>query len=227
MKAILSGLIVDAKGKLGDMVAAHNHYGLFFRERRDTPPNHSPYWISIRDQTIALSVEWRTLTQSVRDSWNQGAKLFRRSDSLGQAYYQTGLNFYVGTNINRFLCGLPTIYTPPTPLALPYFTSLSLSANSAIPEKIISFTPAIDTAYKVKLWLTKAINAGINRAFHQYRLLELLDNSFLSGSNIESTFVSRFTSSGNSGDKIFVKAIFVHKASGLVGQPIYATSIIF
>jgi hypothetical protein len=226
MKAILSGLVSDCNGKLGDIVACHNHYGLFFRTRIDTPPNYSPYWIAIRDKTISLSQEWRTLAQSVRDAWNEGAKLFRRSDYLGQPYYQTGLNFYVGNNLNRWFCGESTSYVPPAPIAVPLFQSLSLAADSGTPDKLLIFSPAISSSYKIKLFVSQPLNAGRNKAFHYYRLLKMLDDSFASGDSIESDFVTRFGVSGSAGEKIFVKSIFVHKASGLVGQPIYCSSII-
>lgn len=226
MKVIFSGLIVDARCKLGDVVASRNHYGTFFRVRRDTPPNNSPYWIAIRDQAEALSAEWRTLSEETRVSWNNAAKIFLRSDALGLPYYQTGLNFFVGNNINRYFCGDSESYTPPAPVAVPNFETLSLTANSSVPEKKVFFTPAITSAYKIKLFCTAALHAGIYRAFHQYRLLMMLDESFVSGSDIESDFVTRFLSSGPAGDKVFLKAIFVHRPSGLVGQAIYTNSII-
>jgi hypothetical protein len=226
MKAILSGLIVDAKGKVGDLVAAHNHYGLFFRKRIDTPPSGSAYWEAIRDQTIALSAQWRTLSESERGSWNEAAKLFRRSDSLGLPYYQTGLNFFVGNNLNRWFCGDASVLSPPSPVAVPIFDSLSLSSNSVVPEKILTFSPMISSLYSIKLFVTNALNAGINRAFHQFRLLKMLDSSVESGYDLESDFVARFGESGDQGKKIFLKAIFVHRPSGLAGLPIYASSII-
>jgi hypothetical protein len=226
MKVLLSGFVSDLNNKCGDIVASHNRYGLFFRERKDTPASGSTYWTVIRDQTILLSNNWALLTENERLMWNLSARDFKRSDNLGIPYYQSGFNFFVGTNLNRWFCSEAQLNEPPAPVYVPLFESLYLVADSSGPSKVLNFTPTINAAYKVKLWCTNALSAGITRAFHQYRLLSLLDDSFTSGDSFESDFMSRFLSSGSSGLKIFVKAIFVHKATGLVGQPIYADTII-
>ncbi len=226
MKFVLSALISDAQGKCGDIVASHNRYGLFFRERRDTPANNSPYWHTIRNQSELLSAQWSALLESERKAWNEGCRLFIRRDSMGQQYYQSGMNFFCGTNMNRFLCGDPTITTPPLPTYVPLFESLSIIATTAPDSKILNFTPAISPAHKVKLWLTTGLSAGITRAFHQFRLLTLLDDSFLSGDDIEPIYSARTWTPGPTGNKLFVKAIFIDRASGLAGQPIFSSTII-
>lgn len=226
MKILLSGLIANAKGKCGDIVISHNHYGLFARERINTPATNSHYWTDIRDHILLLNVAWSALPQYNRDCWNSNAKLFARSDSIGQQYHQTGFHMYIGTNINRWFCGEISLSMPPVPTFVPRFENIVLAADSTVPEKILTFTPAINAAYMVKLWVSKALHAGISKAFHQFRMLMLLDDLDLTGIDIESDFVTRFLTSGSAGEKVFIKSIFVHKATGLVGQPTYTDSII-
>jgi len=210
----------------GQVTASHNRYGLFLMTRKATPASGSSYWHTIRDQGKLISKNWKILTEDQRILWNTNAKLFKRSDCIGMQYYQSGFNFYVGTNLNRWLCGEAWLSSPPAPVYVPLFNNLSIAATSAPATKIITFTPAISSAHKVKLWITQGLSAGINRAYHQFRLLTLLDDSFHSGNDIQTIYAARIWPKPDSGNKLFLKAIFIDKNTGLIGQPIYASTLI-
>lgn len=226
MKVMLSGMVNNVANKCGDIVASHNRYGLYFRERIDTPKNNSPYWIAIRDEAESVSASWSLISESERSSWNTEAKRFKRSDSIGLPYYQSGMNYFVGTNINRFLCGESMLTTPPVPSFVPMLNSLTLTAAASPESKILSFSPGLDHLYKLKLWITNGLSAGLTRAYHQYRLLAMLDDSFISGSDIQSLYSARFDPDKSTGNKLFLKAILVNRNTGLVGQPLYSQSFI-
>jgi len=226
MKVQLSGFVNDLNNKCGDIVASHNRYGLYFRERKDTPKNNSPYWIAIKDQTAILRAAWALLLQSERDAWNTATKHFRRTDCFGEPYYQSGYNFFVGTNLNRWFCGQASLNLPPSYVYVPLFQSLSLTATSGPDEKLLYFTPAIANTYKVKLWITNGMSPGNTRAYHEYRLLTLLDDTFFSGDSIQTLYAARFDPAKSKGNKLFYRGIFVDLATGLQGQPIYGSTFI-
>jgi hypothetical protein len=226
MKVIFSGLINDATNKMGDVVASRNRYGSFFRTRKDTPKNYSPYWYVIRDQTALLRSAWQLLSESDRNLWNVSVSNFHRTDILANPYHLSGANYFIGVNVNRFLCGFPQLATPPQRTFVPRLDFVSISTNVAGSLINVGLSAPIPVNHSAKLWLSPAISPGINRPYHAMRLLKVCNNTFVTGSNIFADYMTRFVNLPAIGNKLFLKFILINNITGLEGQPTSAFNFV-
>lgn len=218
MKVVFSGLVSQASGKCGDVVASRNRYGQFLRVRIDTPQSPSSFWTNLRDYTLYLNGEWSLISNDERIQWNLAAETIRRSDALATEYRLSGFNYFQSVNINRWYCGLVPISLPPIRKAVAMLDFFNISANSAIPTITTSFSPAIPGDKFLKIWLTPNLSAGINRAHHQFRMVKVAPDSYASGSSILTEYDARFGSLFIPGAKIFFKAALIDSISGCQSQ---------
>lgn len=162
------GIAVGAmSGSKGGTTASHNRNGAYFRNRSIPVNPNTPAQTIVRNRISSLSSSWRALTQGQREQWSAVASTLPRVDSLGQTYYQTGLQLFTGYNSTLLLLGESTV-TDPVPVdASPNIISAELTVTASDTGGsrllVVDFGGTVGTsAERVLVYATAPISAGIN-----------------------------------------------------------------
>lgn len=162
------GIAVGAmSGSKGGTTASHNRNGQYFRNRSIPVNPNTPAQTEVRNRISSLSSAWRSLSQAQRDQWSAVASTIPRTDSLGQTYTQTGLQFFTGYNSTRLLLGLTTVTDPvpvdTSPNIIQAPLSLEVSDTPGDRLAVITFGGTVGTSTeKILVYATPPISAGIN-----------------------------------------------------------------
>lgn len=228
MKAKFGAVVVAGSGKLSGHVASRNRAGAYFRTKV-TPVNpQSSAQTTVRNRLAGISSGWRDLTAAQRAAWNRVVSDFAKTDVFGDLKNPSGFNLYQRLNNNLVTCGESQITSPPAVLAVDAFTSISLSAKDAtVAEEFdLTFAPAVAADHLVKVYATAPLSPGINFVKSEYRLIAILPNSDTSPADLLTEYQAVFGSTGEVGQKIFVKCIQVEETSGLAGTIISASTLV-
>ncbi len=228
MKAKFGAIVVAGSGKIGGHVASRNRAGAYLRTKV-TPVNPSTTaQATARNRLAGISQGWRGLTAAQRSSWNQSVGDFSKTDVFGDLKNPSGFNLYQRLNNNLLNIGQSAITSPPLPVAVDYFTSLSLAAeDGTVAESFaITFAPAIAADHSVKVFATAPLSAGVNFVKSEYRQIGVATNSDTSPLDYLTEYQAKFGSTGTAGQKIFVKLVQVENASGIEGTPLEASAIV-
>lgn len=137
----LGGLIGGAlSGSVGGMVASHNRFGGYIRDRVIPVNPSSPAQIAVRGFMAQLSNAWiDILTQVQRDDWTTYADNVPLVDALGQSITLTGMNMYVRSNIPALQAGLARQDDAPSIFDLGPFTNPTMVATASANTLDFSF----------------------------------------------------------------------------------------
>lgn len=169
--AIYAPIHGEMRGKLGGNVYSRNKGGTYVRIfAAPTNPN------TIRQQSVRNWIGWAatawesTLTEEQRDAWREWAQANPILNSLGQSIYISGMAWYATVNSRLLDCAASVIATPgdltkPEPLLT---ATLAFTDDDAI---TITFTPALESGYRLQLWGSGPISAGRSPNFRACRLI--------------------------------------------------------
>jgi hypothetical protein len=214
MKPVFGSLIVDGRGKLGDIVYSRNHYGPFTRVHF-TPTNPATaYQVSARDLWRDVLQTWSIETDDTRKAWNLYAQSFKFRRAIGDKYTPSGFQMYVNCNVNRMLCGTGMLSTPESPR--PYedlldFTLTSLGGNEL--TTIDNLAGQATSQMHSFIYATAGISQGITRAFRQYKLILVRSQDWGLSLNVATEWNARFPAT-SPGNRIFCKIKTVCPVSG-------------
>jgi hypothetical protein len=226
MKAKFGAIVVEGRGKLGGHVMSRNRAGSYLRTKV-TPVNPSTtYQVNVRGRLAGIASAWKGLTATQRQAWNDAVPNFQKTDIFGDLRKPAGINLYQRINNALLTIGEAVVTTPPTPAAVPAFSSFTLTADVSDSKVTATFAAAIAVTEKVKLWGTAPQSAGKSFVKSEYRLLGILNNADVSPLEIQSYFTTKFGGFGAAGQKIFVKMSQVSIANGLEGASREASCII-
>lgn len=228
MKAKFGAIVVAGRGKISGHVASRNRAGAYFRTKV-TPVNpQSSAQTTVRNRLAGISAGWRGLTAAQRAAWNQVVSDFAKTDIFGDLRNPSGFNLYQRLNNNLVTCGESQITSPPQIVAVDAFTSISLAAeDDTVAESFaLTFAPAVAADHLVKVYATAPLSAGINFVQSEYRLIAILPNSDTSPADLLTEYQAVFGSTGEAGQKIFIKCVQVEENSGLAGTQISASAIV-
>jgi hypothetical protein len=227
MKAKFGAIVVAGRGKIGGHVASQNRAGAYFRTKV-TPTNpQSASQTEVRNRFGGISSGWRALDPGQRAAWNAAVSDFARTDIFGDLRNPTGAQLYQRLNNNLLTCGEAAIPDPPEVVAVDSFTSIVLLAEDDTDAELfqVTFGEAVEADHLVKVYATPPLSAGISFVKSEYRLIAILPNSQAAVWDGTTDYQAVFGSTGEVGQKIFVKAIQVEENSGLAGTPI-STSVL-
>lgn len=126
-------------GKGGSVVASHNRYGSYLRNRTiPTNPNTTSQQ-GVRGVFGGIAQAWRTLSQSQRDSWSNLSPNVPIPDSQGNPIVLAGNALYAKVNMLRDAVGDARIDDAPALDSPPTVTGLVISLDSVGPS--IDFQP--------------------------------------------------------------------------------------
>jgi hypothetical protein len=228
MKIKFGSIVTDGRGKIGGHVASKNRAGAYLRTKV-TPVNpQTSAQSTVRNRLSGLSSGWRGLTANQRASWNAAVADFAKTDIFGDLKTPTGFNLYQRLNNNLLLIGEAAIDTPPLVVAVDAFTSLSLAAEDATVAQAmtLTFAGAIAADHKVKVFATPPLSAGKSFVKSEYRLVAVLDSGDSSPYNLLAEYQAVHGSTGEAGQKIFVKVAQVEDSTGIAGIPLETSAIV-
>ena len=122
----------DLSGHIGGVVASHNTYGPYFRQRVRPVNKKTPAQQAQRGAVAGVAQSWRALTPGLQAAW-QAANIVKISKK-GDRVTLTGNAAFQYVNTIRYRAGLTIIETPPASSAVPALTtpSMTFTASSTI-----------------------------------------------------------------------------------------------
>lgn len=228
MKLKFGALVVDGRGKIGGHVASKNRAGSYLRTKV-TPVNpQTGYQGQVRNLFTTLSQGWRGLTQAQRDAWNAAVSDYARTDIFGDLKNPTGFNLYQRLNNNLNSIGESTISSPPLPESVGEIVATSLTAeDGTVAESLsVALENAVPADTTVKIFATAPQSAGRSFVKSQYRQIGTLAAAATSPADILSEYQARFGSTGEVGQKIFVKLLAVNSNTGQAGTPSQVSALV-
>lgn len=228
MKIKFGAIVTDGRNKIGGHVASKNRAGNYLRTKV-TPVNpQTTAQTTVRNRLAGISSGWRGLTADQRAAWNAAVSDYAKTDIFGDLKSPTGFNLYQRLNNNLVTCGESQITDPPAVVAVDAFTSLGLAAEDGTVAESLSmtFAPAVAADHLVKVYATPPLSAGISFVKSEYRLIAILPNSDTSPFDALSDYQAVFGSTGDAGQKIFVKVVQVEEVTGIAGIPLETSAIV-
>jgi hypothetical protein len=219
MKMKFGAIIVDGRGKIGGHVASKNRSGAYLRTKV-TPVNaQTGYQLSVRNRFTSLAQAWRGLTQEQRDAWNGAVSDFQKTDIFGDLRTPTGFSLYQRLNNNILLIGESAISTPPLPSEVGEVVATELEAESGTQSLSLTLADDVPAGTNVKVFATAPQSAGRSFVKSEYRLIGVLDPEATTPVDLLSDYQAKFGSTGEAGQKIFVKVQAVNATTGQTGTP--------
>lgn len=200
-------------GSQGNTTASRNRFGSYTRNRVMPVDPSSSKQLALRNDVQELSQQWRGLTQDQRNAWIALAATIPKTGTLGETYFQTGLQLYTANNITRRRFGQADVAEAPTYFAPGALLTLSLTAVSGIDALSAVFTTTpIGADNRLIIEATRAVSAGINfmpRSEFKAVLYSAADAT--SAQNILAAWEAIYGSiDGTTAKKIFIRARIVN-----------------
>lgn len=128
-------------GKGGSVVASHNRFGSYLRNRV-IPTNPRTTLQTFRRNNFAeISTAWRSLTSEQRSSFEATASQLPKTNPQGETYYSTGFGLFMEVNTYRLLFGQAILTTAFVPVDETVITNFTITAEETPATLSIAFTP--------------------------------------------------------------------------------------
>lgn len=225
MKVLTTAIVADLRNKLNGTVFAKNRYGLYARTKV-TPVNpQTTYQQTNRAVLGNNSSAWRGLTQDQRNAWIAAAPNFPVTDIFGNVHNLSGQALYVKLNNNLVNAGQSLLTLPPTPVAMPSITLLSVTADVSDTTIGLTFDAASAGAgFTPLFYATPLIIASKLYVKNRLRLLGTATIT-TSAADIYSIWNARFGTL-IAGQRITVNFVVVSNTTGQMSTPSNATTIV-
>lgn len=176
--------MTDARGKLGGQVFTKTRSGATVRTKV-TPKNpKSTSQGRVRTSFGKFATAWNNLTEAQREAWKNAATANPKTNVFGDLYNPTGRSLFIGTNINVSTVNGAQLDSPVSPVEIPDFGYISLTADSSVPEVVFLFYPSnsLTTDQVVVIEATSQENAGFYNFSGKYKYVTQLSNTVAVGS---------------------------------------------
>jgi len=218
-KIILTDFIGDIWGKVGATVYKKNFYGLS-RIMKTNPKNpKTERQMANRGDFGDLYSLYLQLSTAQYDAW---AQLARSTPYLkkGRSYFLDTLPFFVKCNRNLQIIGESPISDVPdwdvNPQSFDGFSAV-IATTPGLETININFDTPILPMTKVKLYATPPLGKRQNSVNNRYRLIKILDHTFISGDDIMNDYTAAFGTFPATGKRAFFAIEPVVIASGRSG----------
>ena len=218
--------MTDARGKQNGHVFSKNRSGAIVRAKV-TPTNpQTASQIAARARFSTNSQGWRDLTDAQRQAWINAVQDFKSTNIFGDSITPSGINLYIQINTQLALIGEAAITNPPLPTAVARFLTLAVAAASGAQTMVATYTPAIPANTHGVLLATPAMSPGKAFVKSDFRVVDSYVAADVSPLNIAADYLAKFGAIGAAGQKIHFKFYLIDDTTGIVGAPIFATSVI-
>ncbi len=208
-----SPIISQASGVLGDAVFYSASGVQCVRTRVAGANPQSPQQMEQRNQLAALTLLWRQLSESERDSWRTGALSELWYNRLGEPFKPSGFDLFVSRNRNAFIAGSTSNMTtfPGTAAWVDWrVESITIDASQQL-FSVITSTPPSDANWLLSLQTSPPQSPG-RRSRRRLRLTALLTNA-TTHHNIWGRYVDTWQELMG-GESIGITARLLYKATG-------------
>lgn len=224
MKTKFGAIIVAGSGKIGGHVASRNRAGSYLRTKVSPVNPQSAAQLTVRNRLAGRSQAWKGLTQAQRDAWNASVGAFAGTDIFGDLKNPSGFNLYQRLNNNLLTVGGAVITNPPLSAAVlqVLLTSIAPAAGAGTISMVLSGAVPAGTA--VKVFATAPQSAGVSFVKSEYRLITTLAAATATPVALGAVYTTKF-GAWLSGQKIFVKIVFVNTTTGQQSAPQQAFAV--
>lgn len=224
--------ITNISGKAGGTIYSRNAGGAYAKNFA-VPVNPQTQAQQLQRSIFgSFSSQWRQLTQSARNAWNQASESFPYINPFGDVVYLSGISLFVSLNRNLTVISRPSITEPPLPSGAIAVSSLDVTAtfdtlsNTSVLslQGTLSDPPGTGTEYAV--YATPSLSPGISNGKNRLRLVTVLTGSELqTSSDIAAEYTAVFGQL-DIGAKIQTKVSPINRDTGERGADFFASGIV-
>src|SRR5690606_10120101 len=184
-------MMTDARGKLGGQVFSKNRAGSFVRTKV-TPANPNTQAQSqARALFSAISQQWSSLTQQVRDSFDAAVQDWARTDIFGDLRNPTGKNLFQRLNNQAQAAGLSPVVTLPAKLEMPD-AIINTAAIGIGGAEIVLQGADTSASTQVVVFATGPLSAGTKSAKNRLRQIYASAGDTYSGTDAYTAYVNKY-----------------------------------
>lgn len=147
-------------GKGGSVVASHNRFGSYLRNRViPVNPATTPQMAS-RSRFALTAEAWKNLTDVQRESWEAAAAEYVRTDAQGEDFTYNGFGLYMSNNAVLRWAGIAPITTPDLAPTFPALGTLTFTATVTGTVLTLAYTGTLGSNFGLMIYLTRCYSAG-------------------------------------------------------------------
>lgn len=232
MKVKPSDFVTDMTGSIAGTTYQRNRYGLIRRAKPNPSNPQTDRQQARRSFFGSISSGWRGLTEEQRLGWIALAETAGFIPIFGEPKPQTGNTLYIACNQNLLTVAEDTIEDAVDPPSFPATTDLEfdeLDATHMAINQHFAATPAdqVPDDFDLAIFITPSLSAGISKpSASKFRLVAVANHGVNTApfdlfTNYSDTFGPPVT-----GDKIFLRTVLIHIASGFSGVPFQTSGIV-
>ena len=163
-KILLGPTVIGIRGTVGGITFSQNRGGPYARGWHQPPNPRTSNQLLSRSRLGTWAVAWRSLSSTNKGLWDTYAADVAQelTDSLGQAYYASGLNWFITVNIARAQMGLGQLSAAPTVAvpAAPNVEAASFSISSSSQPKVKIAAGSATLTLNHQCWLVIVNSQG-------------------------------------------------------------------
>lgn len=184
-------MMTDARGKLGGHVFSKNRAGSFVRTKVSPSNPNTQAQSQARALFSAISQQWSSLTQPVRDSFDAAVKDWARTDIFGDLRNPTGKNLFQRLNNQAQSAGLAPVVTLPAKLEMP--DAIISQVDVSISGTSIDLVGAdISATTQLVVFATGPLSAGTKSAKNRLRQIFAVAGNAFDDTDLWDAYVAKF-----------------------------------
>lgn len=172
----LGVLVTGIRGTVGGTIFSANKAGPFARSWSKGADPHTENQTTVRARLSSHGAKWQDLAQGDRDDWDTYAAAAPQelTNSLGEAYYVTGFNWYCTINNHLLIAGdarrdtYPTNARPAAPTINDFTVKIPINQNSRVG---VSYPTNEFNVYRIICFLGFAPSPALLWKSRGYRLV--------------------------------------------------------
>lgn len=193
MLVTFGGLVGQASGRLGAVVASHNRSGSYIRNGTIPVTSTTSYAMAAKSRMTECTQAWQLLTAAQQTAWAQWAQTNPTTNKLGQSITLTGHVAYIGMNTRLLRAGVAKISDPPMIPAPAPLTSMTFAADIGAGEVEATFAPSpLPANTGLSMWGCVCESPGINYVQNLLRHLAYAGPASETPYAMEGLFTGRF-----------------------------------
>jgi len=220
MKALLSGLVTDLRGTLGNAIASKNKQGNYFKSFASPYSSTLAQSLAVRARMSAVIQQWGLLSDSSKLLWASAAPTYTFTDSLGNTYHPSGYQLFIYANMNVWPAISTFVTTPANytsiPMGNPTLTTITLSTETFL---IRDFTN-LGGGLAAKFYTSQCHAAGVNINSLSFRLFATVPNGTTFPYDLYSAWLSVINGTPVVNDRVSIRVVQVQLATG-IASPVY------
>jgi hypothetical protein len=226
MLVILGGIVGQASGRIGAIVASKNRYGAYMRNGTIPITSTTQWAMAAKARMTQITQAWQALGTDQQNAWSLWARLNPVRNRLGQSVTLTGHAAYVKINARLLFAGQALLDGPPLTAAPPPLTTFSVTGDAGAGAFGTVHTPtplAADNALWLRVCLLDSL--GIQYVENLLKLLPISAKAQASPYDFQANLIARIGAL-QIGQRMIVEASVFDTATGLLSEPLRSSVLI-